>query len=174
MATLLNFVGFQLVWFASVWGAAKGWWWLGPLAALLFATLHFGAKFAKPGDVRLVGLALLFGVLIDSAFAAFGVLRYASPIPFVQAAPVWILSMWVGFALTLKHSLGWLQGKLALQGLFGAIGGPLAYVIAGRAWGAVSFGVELPIVIALLALAWGIVTPLLLHLAKDVRSQVPA
>lgn len=174
MRTVFNLVGFQLVWMASVWGAANAMWWLGPLAVAMFATAHFGFRQAVEGDLKLIAWALLIGALVDTAFAASGVLRYASPVPRVELAPLWILSMWIGFALTLNHSMAFLRGKLWLQILFGALGGPVAYLIAGRVWGAVTFGTTLTNVILLLALAWGIVTPLLLFLANHKQSSASA
>jgi len=173
MRNLFNFIGFQLVWVSSVWGAASGMWWLGPLAVLLFMAAHFGFGQAAKSDLRLIGWAVLIGALVDSVFAFSGMLRYASPVPLTWLAPAWILSMWVSFALTLNHSLGWMRGRLGIQMAFGAVGGPLAYWIAERAWGAVTFGTSLPIVILSLAIAWAIVTPLLLYLANHKGPEAP-
>jgi hypothetical protein len=36
----INFIAFQLVWFAAVGGASRGWGWVGPLAFIVFAALH--------------------------------------------------------------------------------------------------------------------------------------
>ncbi len=173
MRNLANLLGFQLIWILSVWGAANSRWWLGPLGVAVFCALHFALRANHRDDLKLIVAAVVVGALVDSAFAWSGVLIYASPVPSVYLAPLWILSMWVGFALTLNHSMAWMKGRLPLQIAFGAIGGPLAYWIAGRAWGAVVFGESLPVVIALLAIAWGVVTPSLLLLSNHRDTKLP-
>jgi len=70
--------------------------------------------------------------------------------------------MWVIFAMTLNHSLKWMQGRLVLSVIFGLFGGPLAY-IAGEKLGAIS--VASPIALYLLAAGWAIITPFLVRMA---------
>ncbi len=161
-----NVVGFQAVWLASVAGAGAGLAWAGPVAALAFAaaTLAWGGR--ARDDLRLLALALPLGLLLDSAFAASGWLVYAEPWPWTRVAPVWIWSLWVGFALTLNHSMAWLRGRPALAALFGLVGGPLAYWTAAGAFDAVSFGAPVAWALPALALGWAAVLPLLFALDR--------
>ncbi len=159
-----NVVGFQAVWLASIAGAGAGYAWTGPLAAIVFAaaTLAFGGK--ARADLRLLALALPLGLLLDSAFAASGWLVYAEPWPWTWAAPVWIWALWVGFAMTLNHSMGFLRGQPWLAAAFGALGGPLAYWTAAGAFDAVSFGRPVLWVLLALAIGWAAILPLLFAL----------
>lgn len=165
-----NVVGYQAVWVASVAGAGQGLAWTGPLAALLFvaAVLAFGGKARH--DLRILGIALAVGFVLDSAFAASGWLRYAEPIPWTFAAPVWIWSLWAGFAMTLNHSMDFLRARPWASAVFGLVGGPLAYLAAARAFDAVSFGVPLAWAMAALALGWAVVMPLLYALDQRLAS----
>jgi hypothetical protein len=79
-----------------------------------------------------------------------------------------MIGLWLNFAATLNQSLGWLHGRPLLAALFGAAGGPLAYY-GGARLGATE---ALPGAggLLLLAVGWGVMTPLLLKLAKTLRS----
>lgn len=168
-----NVVGFQAVWMASIAGAGQGYAWTGPLAALVFvaAMLAFGGKTRQ--DLRMLALALPIGFLLDTAFAASGWLRYAEPTPWVFAAPVWIWSLWAGFALTLNHSMAFLRGRPWACALFGLVGGPLAYWTAAGAFDAVSFGVPVAWALAALAIGWAAVLPLLFGLDQRLAATRP-
>ncbi|MFY2762511.1 DUF2878 domain-containing protein [Arenimonas sp. MALMAid1274] len=172
--TAANVVGYQLVWLASVAGAGQGMAWAGPLASLVFValTLAFGGK--RQADLRILGLALVLGFVLDTAFAASGWLVYAQAWPWAWAAPVWIWSLWAGFAMTLNHSMAFLHDRPWAAALLGLFGGPLAYWAAAGAFDAVSFGAPVPWVIAALALGWAVVLPLLLALQRRLSPRIGA
>jgi hypothetical protein len=156
---IANALGFQCVWFASVLGASHSLPWAGPLALLVFAALHFAWTPDRHGDLRMLALALPMGLAVDSLLVASGLLQFASPWPWPQLAPAWILAMWAGFALTLNHSMAFLRGRHGLALVFGAAGGPLAYLGAARGFDAVDFGLGLPLALGALALLWGLALP---------------
>jgi hypothetical protein len=133
------------------------------LAAALFALWQLAVSSERAGDARLIGTALLLGALIDGGLARSGLLSYASAAPALPpgGAPLWILALWVSFALTLNHSLRWLRGRLIPAVLTGAIGGPLAYLAAARLSGAVSFAAPAWQPLAALALGWAVALALL-------------
>lgn len=159
--TLGNVVGFQAVWLASVAGAGAGLAWAGPLAALVFAAamLAWGGRARE--DLRLLAVALPLGIALDSSFAASGWLVYAEAWPWTGVAPAWIASLWVGFALTLNHSMARLRRWPLAAAALGLVGGPLAYWTAAGAFDAVSFGAPVGSVLVALALGWAAVLPLL-------------
>ena len=159
--TLGNVVGFQAVWLASVAGAGAGLAWAGPLAALIFAAAMLAWGGRARDDLRLLAVALPLGLALDSAFAASGWLVYAEPWPWAGVAPVWIASLWVGFALTLNHSMARLRQWPWAAAALGLVGGPLAYWTAARAFEAVTFGAPVASVMVALALGWAAVLPLL-------------
>ena len=164
MNRILNFILFQLLWFAAVMGAADGLYWAGPAALLGFALWQLSISRVLRRDLRVMVAALVMGLIFDSLLITLGLADYAAAWPHAELAPVWILSMWMGFALTLNHSLDWLQGRSPLAVALGAIGGPLAYS-AGQALGAVEF-VEPPWpVLTVIAVGWALATPALVRIA---------
>ena len=161
----LNLLGYQAIWCATVYGAANDRWYLGLALLLPFALWQIGRSRWPRADLALVLLAAVLGFAVDTAFAASGWLRYASPLPAETLAPFWILAMWMAFALTLNHSLAFLKRRLVVATALGALSGPFAYWIADRAWSAIAIGEPAVRTLLALAIAWGALTPLLLAIA---------
>lgn len=163
---LANALLFQALWFAAVLGAAKGLWWpaLPVLGALMAWTWRFSPT--RVQDFRLLGVAVLLGIVIETGFALTGWIRYATALPSAQLAPVWILLMWAGFALTVNHSLEPLMRTRWLAILSGAVFGPLAYFGAARLGAVEGFGLNTLAMIAVIGLAWALSLLLLAELAR--------
>lgn len=168
MTSLFNWLGYQLVWLCAVYGASHGHALLGPTALALFAIMHLARAHDVRGEMRLMFAAVLLGMLLDGTLSWLGWLQYAGKSPAFppDGAPLWILSLWAAFALTLNHSLGFLRPRPWLAVLFGALGGPLAYLLAARSWGAVRFTVPAWHGLLVLALGWTLAMPLLAMLAR--------
>jgi hypothetical protein len=89
----------------------------------------------------------VLGFLVDTTLALAGQVRFAEHWP-ASVAPYWMLSLWIAFATTLNHSLGWLTRRPVAAALAGAAGGPLAY-LAGEKLGALELShpsVSLPVI----------------------------
>lgn len=161
---IINFVLFQIGWFACVLGAAHNMPWLGVLTVLLIVIWHLSqAKQAKP-ELLLLIIALLIGGVFDQLMHSTALLTYQSHGWSNSLVPAWILALWAVFVTALNVSLRWMRGRWLIAVLFGAIGGPLAYMGAARL-GAVSLNV-VPMSYLALSVGWAILTPLLLLLAE--------
>jgi hypothetical protein len=161
---ILNVILFQAAWFAAVLGAAGGHGWHGPLAVTLALAVHFALIDDRSGELKLLLAAGALGFCFDTALTYAGLFTPRGnllPHPF---SPLWMVSLWLNFAATLNVSLAWLRGRYILAAAFGAVGGPLAYY-SGARLGATE---ALPTVTGMLLLAggWGIMTPLLVWLAR--------
>lgn len=150
MFNLYNFVIYQLAWFAVILGAARGFAWLGAAMALLVTGVHLWLR-REPLEFRLVGVAVFLGLVIDTTLAATGQVQFAAN-GNLPIAPYWMLSLWVAFATTLNHSLGWLMRRPFAATLAGAVFGPLAY-LAGEKLGALSLPSP-AIALSMLAVSW--------------------
>ena len=161
MSSLLNFVAYQLAWFAVVVGAAQGFAWAGAVVALACAAANFALR-RDAFDLKLMLLAAGIGLLVDSTLALTGQVKFVAAWP-PGLAPYWIVSLWIAFASTLNHSLRWLMTRPVAAALGGALGGPLAYLAAAKL-GALSI-VAPATTLPLIALLW---TPAMVALSMIV------
>jgi len=132
---LLNFLAYQLAWFACVLGAAHDLAWAGVVFALAVTAVHLALR-RDVSELRLVACAAAIGFLVDSALVRAHFVEFASASR-DGWAPLWMVSLWMAFATTLNHSLRWLTSRPWVAALFGVMGGPLAY-IAGAKLGALT------------------------------------
>ena len=86
-------------------------------------------------------------------------------------APYWIVTMWMLFGTTINLSMRWMRGRPWLASAFGFVGGPLAY-IGGHKIGGIQF-VDQTAAIAMLAIGWAIMMPLLMQLGERLDGVSP-
>lgn len=163
-SVLVNFAAFQIGWFACVLSAAHDWPAAGTAAAAAIVAVHVYRAARPLEEIKLIGAALLLGVLWDSLLLNLGWLAFASGSVVPGVAPHWILALWALFAMTLNVSLAWLKRRLLAGAVLGAIAGPLAYW-GGARLGAVVLAQPVPAITAL-SIGWGLITPLLALLAR--------
>jgi hypothetical protein len=165
MTFWLTLVAYELVWFAAVMGAGHGYAWPGVVATAFFAVWRLAGSRHRQVELKLIAVALVLGILLESVLVRAGLVRYAAPWP-TSSLPAWIMALWAAFALTVVPLLGYLRARPWLAAAFGAIGGPLAYLAAARGWHAALF--PKPMWPSLLALAtgWAIAMPCLTVLAR--------
>ncbi|MEZ5447417.1 MAG: DUF2878 domain-containing protein [Gammaproteobacteria bacterium] len=162
-APATNFLLAQAGWFACVLGAARDLAGLGASVALAIIALHLLLSVDPRREGRLLALATVIGLSFDSTLVSAGVLEYRSGMLVDGIAPYWIVVMWPLFATTLNSSLRWLHGRWWLAAAFGAVFAPIAYV-AGARLGAVEI-LAMTAAMAILALGWAVLLPLLVRVA---------
>jgi hypothetical protein len=165
VSTWTNLIGYQLVWFTTVIGAGHGLSWPALAALGVYATWQLGRSRERKTDAALMATAILLGLILDGGLLHFGLTEYRPAWPLATMAPAWILTLWAAFALTFTQSLFWLQKRVLLAALLGAIGGPLAYLGASRGWHVATFAEPLWRALLWLAIGWGLATSLLAWLA---------
>ena len=160
-----NFAAFQLAWLVAVWGASVGLSWLGPVAVAGWVSAYALWQNRARADVPLwLGAGVLGGVT-DSILVWSGAMAFPESAGPGFPTTLWMIALWINFAAALRHCMGWLCGRFVLATVFGAIGGPLAY-LAGDKLGALEIHV-LPAVV----IAWTLVMPCLLLIEMKTRPQ---
>ena len=171
-ASLVNLAAFQICWFACVMGAAVGVPLLGPAVAILWLPLHIRAARPASGiELKLILAGGALGYLLDSTLVLAGWLSFPPQAALGVPSTAWMVTLWLGFAATLRHALAWLRGRYVLGVLLGAVLGPFAYW-SGSKLGAVVLS-DAPASLLAVSVEWMIAMPLLL-LALDAleRSKI--
>lgn len=165
MTFWLTLLAYQATWFAAVIGAGHGLWWPGVAAAGLFTLWRLSVSSHRALEAKLVMVSLGLGLLLENLWVRTGLLDYAVGWPWA-GSPAWILALWWAFALSIVPLLGYLHRRLLLAAVFGAIGGPLAYLGAARGWNVVQFAQPQWHSLLALAAGWSVAMPLLAWLAR--------
>lgn len=170
----LSLIGYHIVWFAAVIGAAYGVVWPAIAGLLIYAAVQLFLARNIRVDLSLAATAVVLGFLIDGGMIRTALATYSAPWPSAHFAPAWILALWAAFAMTFTQSLTWLQNKLWLAALLGMVGGPLAYYCAALSWHVVQFAAPTWPGLLWLAAGWTIATPLLAWMARRGTNGIPA
>ncbi len=171
MNLLINVAAFKLGWLSSVFGGARHVPWLGPAVVLVAVGIHL-ARARRPGaELMLILSCGLIGAVFDSVLVAAGWVTFPSGMFSDVMAPYWIVTMWMLFGTTINTSMRWMRGRPLLASAFGFVGGPLAYV-AGYKIGGIEF-VDQPAAIAMLAVGWAVIMPLLMRLGERLDGVSP-
>lgn len=159
----INFVGFQLGWFACVLGAANQLPWLGIVVAIPILGWHLWQANNPRLEIALMLIATVFGSLFDQSLLSLGLIEFAPNSWPSALLPAWMMVLWMLFVTTLNVSLRWMRDKYVISILFGLIGGPLAY------WGGTKLGamhlLKPTAILITLSLGWGVFMPVLLWLS---------
>jgi hypothetical protein len=170
---IINVAGLNVGWFASVLGAAHGWSWIGPAVVAGLLALHLALNGPRRAELLVAAAAVGVGFAVDTSLIAGGVYQ---PARWLLAAPLttlWLLAMWVNFALTLNVALRGLQGRWGVVAVLGLIFGPNAYY-AGERLGALAFRDPMLPHLAAVGVAYAVAVPLLMAAAKRLREHFSA
>jgi hypothetical protein len=165
MKNIVNFIGFQVVWFAAVFGAAKGVFWFGPGAVLVWLVVHLRLSDHPRLEIQIAAVSLCLGLVLDSTLMALGVYTTAGLIGEWPVTPPWMLALWVNFGTLLNASLAWLKRRYLLGAALGFLGGPAAYY-SGYRIGALTLHAPLIKNMIFLGVSWALAVPLLLYFSE--------
>ena len=171
MNLLINVTAFKLGWLSSVFGGAQQLPWLGPLVVFLAVAIHLARAQRPSSEFMLIVSCGLIGAVFDSALVAAGWVTFPSGMVSESMAPYWIVTMWMLFGTTINLSMRWMRGRPLLASAFGFVGGPLAY-FGGHKIGGIQF-VDQTAAIAMLAIGWAIMMPVLMQLGERLDGVSP-
>ncbi len=164
-----NYALYQVGWFASALGGAWHSPWAGFLIAVILIGVHVALSVERSVEIRLVVLATVVGAVVETIATGTGTYRFTSGTMIDPFPPLWLLAMWAQFATTLRFSLRRVIARPVLAALFGAVGGPLAF-LAGERLGAITLLPPLRFGLLRLSVSWAIA---LLVFSVVVRRSAP-
>ena len=167
---LVNVVLTQVAWLACVLGGARGSSWPGLLAVAIVVAVHLAVSARPDREAPRLALAAALGFALDAALGFSGVCAWVGGADGGRVPPLWLIALWPSFATMLTAALSWLVLRWWLAGLFGFVGGPLAY-FAGANLGALTFPNGTAIGLLAVGVVWAVA---MILLARAARTQAPA
>ena len=123
--------------------------------AVILGGVHLTLSVERSVEARLVVFATAVGALVEMGQIAAGTYRFTSGTGIEALPPAWLLTMWAQFATTFRHSLRTVIARPPQAALFGAIGGPIAF-LAGERLGAVTLLEPLMHGLLRLSISWAL------------------
>ena len=152
---LVNYTLYQIGWFACVLGAASQRPWTGGLIGMILVGVHVALSVERVLEVRLVVIATAVGAAVEMTQIAAGTYHFTSGTVNDALPPPWLLPMSAQFATTFRFSLRSVVTRPVLAVLFGAAGGPIAF-LAGERLGAVTLLPPLGQSLFRLSISWAV------------------
>lgn len=173
MTRLVNFLLYQIGWFACVLGTAWDFQWLGVCIAICLLGVHFWLASDRHVQFKLAFLAAALGLVIDSAQMWAGIVAFPRGGVVEWLPPPFMTVLWLQFATTFRYSTRWLSGRYLLCACFGLLGAPLAF-FAGERLGAISFPPPVLLHYAAVGLIWSLAVPLLVAVSDRLAARAGA
>ena len=164
----INQAFFQLAWPACVLGAAYSVLWPAALLMTGFMAWQLHPANRHRNDWAVLGVFVLVGVVLDTAWVQVGLVDYSAAIPLEGLQPAWLTGLWIATALTVNHSLATFRDRWWLWLVLASIASPLSYTMAAR-FGAVEWLAEPWIVILAVGPFWALVTGLMFRWAALIN-----
>jgi hypothetical protein len=169
MVRLINYLLYQIGWFACVLGAAYARPWLGIALALPLVAAHFWLTTDRAGQIKMAVFATVIGLFVDGTLLGLGVFRFPSGVLVSGLPPLWMSVLWIQFATTFAYCLHWLSGRYALSALLGLFGAPLAF-LGGARLGAIEILPPDGIHLLMLGAVWSAAIPVLVYCSDRIQS----
>ena len=167
---LVNYALYQIGWFACVLGGASQRPWTGFLIAMILVGVHLAMSVERSLEVRLVVLATAVGAGVEIMLIAAGTYRFTSGTLTAALPPPWLLAMWAQFATTFRFSLHRVITRPVPAALFGAAGGPIAF-LAGERLGAVTLLPPVALGLLRLSLGWAIALVVFSAVVRSITTE---
>src|SRR5210317_655014 len=113
-STPINFITFQLCWFASVIGAANDLVWVGPILVLIavpFQIILLTEHHRR--ETLFVFICGISGFFLETAMII-GNVYFPLDQTWGQLCPPWMAALWFNFAMLVSISLTWLRKRYGL------------------------------------------------------------
>jgi hypothetical protein len=158
---LWNLVAFNIAWFGLVF--------IGnlfiPIAAILLGSQLWYCQASK-NEMLFICLVAVIGMVLDQTLVFAGIFIF----PNTEFIPFWLMTLWVFFASTIRHSLAFLAHSRFLQFTVGAVIAPLSY-LAGAKVDVVYLAPSLGFSYVILACLWGPFMVFIFMLSRWLQAQ---
>ena len=147
--------------------------WTGVAVAVTLLGAHLALSSERSLEARLVNLAVLVGVILEMVQLESGTYRFTSGTVADLFPPPWLVAMWAQLATTFRFSLRPVIARPMRAALFGAAGGPIAF-LAGERLGAVTLLPPLALGLLRLSIGWALALALFSIVVRRVVPEADA
>ena len=156
---IFNVIGFYICWWFTILGVIKEYFFIGPLAVILFLIVHFyKVSNHKKEDLFLV-ICFFLGAFIETTLFNLDIIIHKGILIQYNIAPLWAISLWVCFGATIYHSFKWMSKQYIISSILGVMFAPIVY-FSFRTLGIVEFGMNNIITGLSVSAIWGLFIPL--------------
>ena len=173
MVQILNFLLYQVSWFACLLGAASSRPWWGITIAICLIGIHLNLTTDRSNQMKMMVIAIAIGLVVDSTLLILGVYSFPSGTIVAWLPPLWMTVLWPQFATTFRYCLKWLSKRYVICAGFGFLGAPLAF-LGGEQLGAVSILPPRFTHLLTLGFLWSVAIPILIYASDRIHVHTTA
>ncbi|GAA0852994.1 DUF2878 domain-containing protein [Aliiglaciecola litoralis] len=154
-SNLHNFIWFQGIWFAAIFGGNQGLW----LTLIAFAIVgHFFWVENWLQELKHILACCAVGLTVDTLLTLNHIFEFPEHAT-ILPIPIWLIAIWIAFTGTLKHSLNYLVKKPILMTFLAGLTAPLSYIAAARV-GVVNFPLGYLNTFLIVGASWMLMVPI--------------
>ena len=162
---IINLIGFYICWWLSIFGAVQGKYFLGPISLLMYIIIHFSIINHHKKEYIYLIFCLFLGFLVDTILLKINFIVYSGYLSEnYRIAPLWVVTLWISFGLSIFHSFQLLQKNYKSTMLLGTLSGPVIYYSCMKAK-IISFEFSLVISLICISIIWSVILPLYVYIA---------
>lgn len=168
---IINLIFFYLIWWGCILGIRLNLDYVGPVLTFVFIVAHLNIVSELRKELMLILCGGFLGLTVESLYLYFNFISYEGYLiseSFIP--PLWIVCIWVGLAMTINHSMGFLKNKWIVMVICGAIFGPICYFAAIK-FSILHFHYPISESIFILSAACGISLPSMYYINKIIEDK---
>ena len=164
---IINVIGFYICWWLTIYGAVSQFYYIGPLATIIFIIIHLNkVTNHKKEDIFLI-ISFFLGLFIESLLLNLDIIIHKGLLVQYNIAPLWAVSLWLCFATTLLHSFKWLSKRYIVSSFLGLLSAPMIY-FSMFSLDVIEFGVSKIFVILITSVLWALFVPLFIYISDQI------
>jgi len=164
---IINVIGFYICWWLTIYGAVSQFYYIGPLATIIFIIIHLKKVTNHMKEDIFLFISFFLGLFIESLLLNLDIIIHKGLLVQYNIAPLWAVSLWLCFATTLLHSFKWLSKRYIVSSFLGLLSAPMIY-FSMFSLDVIEFGVSKIFVILITSVLWALFVPLFIYISDQI------
>ena len=164
---IINVIGFYICWWLTIYGAVSQFYYIGPLATIIFIIIHLKKVTNHMKEDIFLFISFFLGLFIESLLLNLDIIIHKGLLVQYNIAPLWAVSLWLCFATTLLHSFKWLSKRYIVSSFLGLLSAPMIY-FSMFSLDVIEFGVSKTFAILITSVLWALFVPLFIYISDQI------